>query len=279
MPDNIKIAAVQMDVAFADVKRNLQRMQQFVQETASNGATVTIFPECSLTGYCFADLQEALAVSEPIPGPSTEQMTETCKQTGKLCVFGMLEVSENRIFNACVLVGPEGVIGSYRKVHLPYLGVDMLTTPGDRDFAVHETQGLNIGMNICYDAAFPEAARVLSLLGADLIVLPTNWPPGAQCTSECLINARALENHVYYAAVNRVGSERGFEFIGNSRICDPSGRTIAHANHRNEQILYADIDVALARNKHVVRVPGKHEIDRFKDRRPELYQKIVEPNA
>jgi predicted amidohydrolase len=133
-------------------------------------------------------------------------------------------------------------------------------------------------MNICYDAAFPEAARSLAILGADLIALPTNWPPGAECTACSVINARALENGVYYIAVNRVGDERGFEFIGRSKIVDPSGRTLTESNGIGEELLYADIDPALARRKHVIRVPGKHEIDRLADRRPEMYGLLVEPH-
>ena len=137
---------------------------------------------------------------------------------------------------------------------------------------------MRLGMNICYDAAFPEPSRVLALAGADLLVLPTNWPPGAQCTAEFVINTRALENHIYFLAVNRVGTERGFEFIGKSKICDPSGRVLALAGPQDEQILYADVDPALARRKRVIRVPGKHEIDRFADRRPEMYGAIAKPS-
>src|SRR5262245_33691011 len=182
-----------------------------------------------------------------------------------------------RIFNATALVGPQGVVGSYRKVHLPFLGVDRFTTPGDRPFAVHEAAGMRIGMHICYDGGFPEPARVLTLLGADLLVLPTNWPPGAQCMAGCAVNTRAMENNVYYAACDRVGDERGFHFIGQSKICDPAGRVLAEAAHDCEAILYAEIDVAKARQKKIVRRPKLHEIDRIRDRRPEMYGEIVRP--
>jgi 5-aminopentanamidase len=85
-----------------------------------------------------------------------------------------------------------------------------------------------------------------------------------------------MENNVYYMAVNRVGNERGFRFIGQSKICDPRGHVLAEAPHENETILYAEVDPVFARQKRVVRVPGKHEIDRFADRRPELYGRILE---
>jgi len=107
--------------------------------------------------------------------------------------------------------------------------------------------------------------------------MTTNWPPGAECAAECLVAARALENHVYSAAVNRVGEERGFRFIGRSRMCDPTGATVAVSSDDEPTVLWMDVDVARARNKHLVRVPGKHEIDRFLDRRPQMYTAITDP--
>ncbi len=190
-------------------------------------------------------------------------------------VVGMLERSGTDLFNSCVLIGPQGLAGVYRKIHLPFLGVDRFTTPGDRPFAVHDLGGLRVGMNICYDGSFPEAARCLMLLGADLVVLPTNWPPGAASTVKYLIQARALENRVYYAAVDRVGSERGFKFIGQSRIVDVSGELLASTEGDEPTILYAEIDPERARNKRIVNIPGKHEIHRTADRRPEMYAPIM----
>jgi predicted amidohydrolase len=275
----MKIAGVQMDVAFADVDRNLNQMIERLRETTAGGARLTVFPECVLCGYCFGSLDEARPFAQPVPGPATERLRTACAELGTYAVFGMLELDGTKIFNAAVLVGPAGVIGSYRKVHLPYLGIDMFTSYGDRPFAVHSAGELKVGTLICYDAAFPEAARALAILGADLVVLPTNWPPGSECTAASVINARALENAVYFVAVNRVGTERGFEFIGRSKIADPSGQTLAESRTTGEEILYADIDPAKARRKHIIRVPGKHEIDRLADRRPEMYGLLVEPHS
>jgi predicted amidohydrolase len=190
----------------------------------------------------------------------------------------MIEADGDRAYNAAALVGPEGLIASYRKVHLPYLGVDRFLDFGDRPFAVHETGGVRVGLNICYDSGFPESSRVMALAGADLIVLPTNWPTGAETLAENAIATRALENAIYYAAVNRVGTERGFRFIGGSRICDPTGKTLAVGSTDREEILFADIDPQKARRKTIVRVPGKHLIDRIADRRPEFYGPLAEPH-
>ncbi len=273
----MKIAGVQMDVALGDPDANLRKMETKLDETVRNGATLTVFPECALTGYCFDSVEEALPFAEAASGPSIDRMTDACRQHGVYVVFGMLESEGSRLFNACVLVGPDGLIGSYRKIHLPFLGIDRFTTPGDRPFGVFSASDLRVGMNICYDGAFPEAARVMALGGADLIVLPTNWPPGSECAAQYVLNARAMENNVYYMAVNRVGTERGFRFIGQSRICDPRGKTLASADHEDEEILYAEVDSGLAREKQLVRVPDKHEIDRFADRRPEMYGEITAP--
>ncbi|HEY6564449.1 MAG TPA: carbon-nitrogen hydrolase family protein [Pirellulaceae bacterium] len=274
-----RIAGVQMDVALSDVPRNLDAIREHLRRTTRAGARLTVFPECALCGYCFESLEEALPFAETIPGPATNALQSVCAELDCFAIVGLLERAGPRVFNAAVLLGPQGVLGQYRKVHLPYLGIDMHTTPGDRPFAVQQAGELRVGMNICYDAAFPEAARSLALLGADLIVLPTNWPPGTECTAASVINARALENAVYYIAVNRVGSERGFTFIGRSKIVDPNGTTLAEATSRGEEILYADLDVTQSRRKKIIRVPGKHEIDRFADRRPEMYGLLTAPRA
>uniref|UniRef100_A0A7C4LMA1 Carbon-nitrogen hydrolase family protein n=1 Tax=Schlesneria paludicola TaxID=360056 RepID=A0A7C4LMA1_9PLAN len=274
----MRVAGVQMDVKLGDVPGNLQRMLDRLQEARSHGAELVVFPECALTGYCFNSRTEAAAYAQPIPGPATDTFHAACRELECWVAFGLLEAAEDQLFNAAALVGPAGVAGSYRKVHLPFLGVDRYTDYGDRPFAVQNVSGINLGLNICYDAGFPEPARCLTLLGADLIVLPTNWPPGAEAAADYAINTRAMENAVYFMAVNRVGVERGFQFIGHSRICDPLGRTLTHAAHKGEEIVYADIDPELSRKKHQIRVAGLNEIDRLADRRPEMYGPIVAPH-
>jgi predicted amidohydrolase len=275
----MKIAGVQMDVSLGDIEANVAKMIRHLQESHRAGAQLTVFPECAATGYCFETLDEGRRHAQTIPGPITAALAAVCRQRELFAVFGMLEADGARVFNAAVLVGPVGVIGSYRKVHLPYLGIDRHTASGDRSFAVHEAGDVRVGLNICYDAAFPEAARCLALLGADLIALPTNWPPGGECVAQHAIRTRAMENAVYYAAINRVGSERGFRFIGLSSICAPNGDVLAESTDADEQVLYADIDPNRSRRKRIVRVPDKHEIDRFADRRPEMYGPITAPHA
>ena len=273
----MKIAGVQMNVRLGEVADNRARIIEQFDVAHKAGATLVIFPECATTGYCLETREEAKNLAETIPGPTTGCLVEQCADLGGQIIFGMLESDGEKLFNTACHLGPSGVIATYRKVHLPYLGLDRLVDFGDRPFKTYEVDGLRIGMNICYDSGFPEASRALALDGADLIALPTNWPNGAETLAEHAICTRALENGIYYAAINRIGDEAGFRFIGRSRICGPRGETLALGSAANEEILFAEIDPKLARQKTIVRVPGKHLIDRMLDRRPEFYNRLVDP--
>jgi predicted amidohydrolase len=279
MGATFRVAGVQLDVRFADPEANLARIEEHVQATVAQGAGLTVFPEAAVSGYCFETPEEAAPVAQTVPGPATERLARLCRSLKTFVIAGMLERDGDRLFNAAVVVGPDGLVGAYRKIHLPYLGMDRFATPGDRPFAVWEVGPVRVGVHICYDGAFPESARVMTLLGADLIVLPTNWPPKSECAARHLVNTRALENVVYFMAVNRVGEERGFRFIGDSSAANPHGETVAACWGVEEGVIYVDVDPALARSKRLVRVPGKHEIDRIQDRRPDMYGKLVEPVA
>ena len=274
----MKVAAVQMDIAFRQVETNLARIENFLEEAAEAGAQLAVFPECAVTGYCFNHWNEAHGYTSNIPGPTTDRLIEACQEFNIHAVVGMLEIFGYAIYNACVLVGPDGLIGKYRKIHLPGLGVDNHVAPGDERWRVYDVREAKVGMHICYDSAFPESARSMALDGADVLVLPTNFPPGAECLCANVLPARAMENGVYLVAANRVGTERGFTFLGESKICGPDGEILALAPADEEAIIYADIDVDKARNKRRIRVPGKHEINRFVDRRPEMYSRITAPN-
>ena len=115
----------------------------------------------------------------------------------------------------------------------------------------------------------------MKLLGAELIILPTNWPTGAWRTAEFIINARACENHVNFAAANRVGVERGWQFIGRSKVVNYNGDTLGEASRENEEILFAEVDLAEANKNKIVNVAGSYEIDRLADRRPEFYRIVT----
>ncbi len=277
MDQKVKIAGVQMNPKILDKEGNLAKCLELVQVTATEGARLIVFPECALTGYCFSSLKEALPVAESIPGPSTDRLIAACRELNVYVVIGLLERHGDKCYNVAALLGPEGLVGKHRKVHLPYIGVDRFLNHGDLPLSVHETEVGRIGMGICYDAQFPEYSRVLALQGADIIALPTNWPEGREIVPAHIIPARAVENIVFYVAINRVGEERNFKFFGGSKIVHRFGKVLADGKTYDEDILYAEIEPAKAREKHVVFRPGEFEINVFNDRRPEFYGLITDP--
>ena len=279
MKDRVKIAAVQMNPKITRTSENLDKVLREIRVAAQNGADLVVFPECALTGYVFSGLEEALPCAESIPGTSTARLVDCCRELGAHAIVGLLERDGDRCYNAAVLVGPEGIVGKYRKNHLPFLGIDRFLDVGDQPFQVYKTPIGNIGINICYDSNFPESARVMTLLGADIIALPTNWPEGREKTIKHLINTRAFENRVHIVAADRVGNERGTSFIGRSRIVSASGDTLVEASGDKEETIYAEVSLAEARQKRLVFKPGEFEVDCINDRRPELYTELTRPKA
>ncbi len=272
------VAGVQHDCRLGDAAGNRATVLRKLDEAADRGAKLVVFPECAITGYGFRSRGDAVLAAEPVPGPTTDALAAACARRGVWAVVGLLELDQTagKLFNTCVLVGPSGFFASYRKVHLPCVGADRFTDPGDRPFAVHDIGGLRVGMNICFDGSFPESARVMTLLGADLIVLPTNWAENARRMAELVSAARAWENHIYYLAVNRVGREGDFRYIGLSSAADYLGASLGFAPEGEDGMLVFDVDPAAARAKKVVHCAGEYEIDRVNWRRPELYGPLVE---
>jgi predicted amidohydrolase len=162
-------------------------------------------------------------------------------------------------------------------MHLPYLGIDRFATPGPDAPTVIELAGMRVGVLICYDLRFPEAARVCGLEGADLIALPTNWPVGVDFHPDLFAPARAAENHCYLLAADRVGTERGVTFIGRSVLIDYDGKQLAVASDTKEELLVGEVDPEAARQTHVRKRPGEHEWDTMADRRPGLYRRLLQP--
>ncbi|MFC2025492.1 carbon-nitrogen hydrolase family protein [Chloroflexota bacterium] len=275
MPGKVKIAAVQMAPKIMGNSVNLDKILLETRNTAKNGADLVVFPECALTGYIFASREEAIPFMETIPGPSTDRLVACCQELGVHVSVGLLEIDADRCFNAAILIGSQGLIGKYRKNHLPFLGIDRFLDYGDKPFQVYGTPIGNIGLHICYDCNFPESARVMTLLGADILALPTNWAEGREKIANYVVNARAFENKVHLVAVNRVGKERGSRFIGGSKIVNASGDTLVQASSDDEEIIYAEVSLAEARQKRTVIKTGEFETDFINDRRPELYGEIT----
>ncbi len=279
MGDLIKVAVAQTDPKIGRNEENLNRILHDTRTAAEKGADLVVFPECAVPGYVFSSREEALPFAESIPGASTGRMVSCCRDLKVHMVAGLLEKDGDKCYNVAVLVGPEGIIGKYRKIHLPYLGVDRFIDAGNEPFQVYRTPVGNIGVHICYDSTFPESARIMTLLGADIVVLPTNFPAGRDKLMDYMVNTRSFENGVHYAAADRVGREGGVEFLGRSKIIRATGTTLVEASRDREEIIYAEVSLAEARRKRIIIKPGEFEIDRVHDRRPELYGELTKPVA
>lgn len=273
----MRVAVAQTDPKLGEVDRNLESCVEHLHRASEEGAQLLVLPECALPGYMFDSAEEALPFAEEIPGPSSEVLERECRRLGMHVVCGMLERDGDVLHNSAVLVGPAGLIGTYRKTHLPFLGVDRFVVPGD-ELSVYDTPLGRIGLEICYDLRFPEVTRTLALKGADMIAHPTNFPLAARPQTEFITRARAAENRVYVLTSNRVGKERTAEFCGWSQIVEPHGARVAEAGAAEETLLVAEVDVERARDKDFV-IPGEYELYLFGHRRPSLYGALVEESV
>jgi predicted amidohydrolase len=272
---NLTVGAMQMSSVLGDVDRNLARAMTTLQLAATQGITALVLPECALTGYMFETLQAARDSALLLDGPEITLIRGVCRRLDISCVVGFVERTDSEIFNAAVLITPDGLAGHYRKAHLPGLGVDRFASPGDMErLPVVSTSWGRIGMAICYDVRFPEHCRVLALQGAEIVVMPTCWPQASTILPDHFLRVRAAENRVFIVAADRGDEEGGVTFLGRSQIVDPSGVVLAEAG-RGESLLMASIDPRLARAKRLTLEPGAFELGLFDDRRPDLYKPLT----
>lgn len=247
----IKVASVQTNPVMNDVEHNVTAMVDAMAELADAGVQLAVFPELATTGYMFTDADECRAVAEEVPdGPTTARLLAACAEYGMHIVFGIAERDGERLYNSSALLGPTGYIGTYRKLHL-WNRENVVFTPGDLGLPVYDTPLGTIGILICYDIWFPEAARTLALAGAQLLCVPTNWVPltagndaEGRAMANVLCTANSHCNGVPLVAADRCGTERGQEFLGRSVITNTSGWYAAGpAPALTEEIIIADIDL------------------------------------
>ena len=263
------VALGQFEPKVCDKDYNIKKMEEQAARAARSECDLIIFPEMSLTGYICRDLIYKL--SEPINGPSIDKLERAAREHNLHIILGMPEESEARgiIHNASVLLGPAGVVGTYRKMYLPTHSVfeeKRYFRPG-YEIQTFNTKIGNIGMLICYDIFFPEIARLLTVDGAQIIVCISASPSGRRDYFETLTKARAIENSVFLAYVNLVGIEDGLQFWGGSHVLSPEGRLLAKAKYDVEDEISVTIDyedVARARTF----------IATLKDLRPELLESL-----
>lgn len=275
----IRVAACQVDPSLGEVDRNLELISRSLADAQRGGAALAVVPEAAVTGYAFSSLDEAMPVARRATAVAADRLAEMSATLNMTVICGSLEAEGDQVYNLALILTPDGQRFRYRKMHLPFLGIDRFTTPGPDAPAVIELAGMRVGVLICYDLRFPEAARVCALEGADLIALPTNWPVGVEFHPDLFAPARAAENHCYLLAADRVGSEGGTDFMGRSVFVDPDGTRLGVASDTQEEILFGEVDVEVARATHVRRRAGEHEWDTIADRRPGLYERLLQPGV
>ena len=270
----VRVACCQMAPVVGRKAENLARSAGFIERAAAGGANVIVLPELCSSGYVFESRAEALALADAYEdGDSTAQWAALAQRLGVYVVAGFAERAGERLFNAAAVLGPKGRVGLFRKVHL-WGDENLFFTPGDLGFAVFATEHGTLAVGICYDGWFPEFYRAVALKGAELVCVPTNWVPipGQDPQREAMANiltmAAAHTNSICIAAADRVGTERGQPFIGQSLIVSHTGWPVAGpASASEEQILYADLDLAEARRAR--RWNDFNQV--LRDRRPDAY--------
>jgi len=226
-------------------KRNLRQISEQAFKARKKNVDLLVFPELHLTGYTMRD--EVSHLAESIPGPSTRKVETLAREHGVHVVFGMPEESEVKgvIHNTAVFVGPKGLVGRYRKIHLPTHSVfeeRRYYRPG-QEASVFKTDIGVIGLSICYDLYFPELTRLQALQGAELLVCISASPGLRPRFFEGFCLSRAMENAVYLAYVNRVGIEEGLQFWGGSRVIAPNGSVLAQCKYDVEEFQICRVDL------------------------------------
>jgi predicted amidohydrolase len=274
----VRIACIQMQPVIGRVEDNVMHSVSLIERAVERGAELIVLPELSNSGYMFNSREEAFALSEPIPdGPTVKAWSEIASRHKLHLVAGICERDGAKLFNSAVLIGPNGYIGTFRKVHL-WNEENLYFEPGDLGFPVYHTAIGRIGMAICYDGWFPETYRLAALQGADIVCVPTNWvpipgqAPGREAMANILAMAAAHSNSIYIACADRVGTERGQPFEGQSLIVGHTGWPVAGpASRDKEEIVIADVALGEAR-----RARNWNAFNQvLRDRRSDLYDEML----
>lgn len=265
----MKVGYCQFSPLFGEKEKSLSRALGLLEQSS---ATLMVLPELFSTGYYFCNREEVMALAEEIPGGATSKALQTfCAIKGIYLIAGIAEREGDRLYNSAALFGPAGHMLTYRKLHL-FNEEKNLFSPGNYPLKVVEVEDLRVGIMICYDWIYPEAARVLALLGADAIGHPANLVL-PYCPA--VMQARSIENKVYSITANRTGTDercgKKLRFIGKSQIIDPAGAVMVQAGEDEETTGEAEISPACARNKKILEFN-----DLFEDRRISYYLPLVQ---
>lgn len=262
----IRVGFYQFCPILGEVRANLRKIAEVLENIQ---ADILVLPELCTTGYLFASQDEVFELAEPIPGPTTLFVESVTRRKRCWLVLGMAERDElsKKCYNSAVLLGPDGLKAVYRKAHL-FFEEKLYFARGDTPLRVYDVGGARVGMLVCFDHFFPEAARTLALQGAQIICHPSNLVlPGK---GQQITRVRAMENRVFWILANRYGTEeregKKLTYTGASQIVAPDGEILAKAPPDGESLQILEISPAHADDKKVTAMN-----DLFQDRRPELY--------
>ena len=279
MSDPFRIALVQQPAA-QDRETNRMRGLAAVERAASAGAKIVCFAELAFDRFYPQEVAtgETLAMAETVPGATTDRFAELAAALGVVIVLNVFERDGDKTYDCSPVIDADGsLLGRTRMVHItdyPCFHEQGYYHQGDCGAPVYMTRYGRLGVAICYDRHYPEYLRALALGGADIVFVPQagavgEWPDGLY---EAEMRVAAFQSGFFTALCNRVGAEERLEFAGESFVCDPDGRVIARAEQGSEEILLADLDLALVDQSH-----GRRLF--LRDRRPELYSEwLAQPS-
>ncbi|MGB4024628.1 MAG: carbon-nitrogen hydrolase family protein [Acutalibacteraceae bacterium] len=279
--ENLTLALCQVGSEIGNVKANLEKALALIKEAAGEGADLVAFPETYLTNY--VGQYEGRYVAEPIPGPVTEELTKAAMENDIYIVMGMpvcVREFPGLVTNSALVVGPEeGVMGVYDKITLPtFHNAQLLVTEGNywspgTKFPIFKIKGWDVAVNICQDAWLPEIPRIQALQGAQVILSIAAGPTEFKSGWPLVLRTRALENRVFQAFCNVVGSYRNASFFGGNCIITPNGDEIVGGIENEEAMVIGTVNIHTlyhARTQFPGLRPGY-------DLQPYLYEQLVKP--
>jgi predicted amidohydrolase len=266
----VKVSFIQLAPVLGDAHATIQRIDRLIRQCETTD--ILVLPELCNSGYNFASYEQAWETSEEVEGSIFVQyLRSKCEEFNFHIVSGFNERDKKVLYDSAILIGPQGYMGTYRKLHLFMKEKDYFK-PGNVGLPVFDIGLCKIGMLVCFDWIFPEVWRILALKGAEIICHPSNLVlPGF---AQRAVPIHALTNRVYVITANRIGTEGDLSFTGLSTIANPQGDILVQASQTEEEVGIKDIDISMARDKMIT--PRNHVLN---DRRPKEYSLLTEKNV